>query len=410
MKIIEEGLVKIKVPELREVVSSDMPVFYNPKMRVNRDLAVLGLQYQCEKLGREVMVADPLSASGIRAIRFVKETTCVGKVFANDINEKAVEIMKENFKLNEIPEEKYEVHREDADYFLKKEWGFGFDYVDLDPFGTPVYFLEAVALSMKRGGILSLTATDTAPLSGTYPNTCLRRYGAKPLRNEFKHEVGLRILIKKVIEKGAEHDIAMIPLFAYSHLHYFKLFFMKERGTKLTEKLLEDIGYILYCFKCMNREVVKDIFKIKERCPHCGHKYSIGGPLWVGKLWDEEFTEFLYKESLKRDYLSKETKRILKVIYEESKLQTVGFYVFSKLAEMLKIPQQPPIKKVVKAFNGVRTHFVGDGFRTNMSYEEVIKKAEELKGIIEEHFKGGARNESGTDAKEPSGADKLGEN
>ncbi len=379
MKTIQEGKAKILIPDLPEVVSSDMPVFYNPKMRVNRDLAVLGLEYLSKKLGRELMVADPLSASGIRGIRFLLETTGEVKVFANDINDKAFEIMKENFKLNGIPEDKYEIHKEDANFFLRKSWGFGFDYVDLDPFGSPVPFIESVALSMKRGGILSLTATDTAPLSGTYPDTCRRRYGARPLRNEFKHEVGLRILIKKVIELSAQHDIAMIPIFAYSHLHYFKLFFVKDRGAEVTSGLLDQFGYLLYCFNCMNREPVRDPFKLKERCPHCGFKFSLGGPMWLGKLWEEEFVEFLFREAQEREEVSKETKRILKLIKEESGVQTVGFYVVSKLCKKLGIPQQPDIKTAKKVFEGARTHFEGDGIRTELPHAEVLRRAESLK-------------------------------
>lgn len=379
MKEVQEGKARILVPEIRETVSSDMPVFYNPKMRVNRDLAVLGLEYLSKKLGRELMVADPLAASGIRGVRFFLETSGDVKIFSNDINEKAVEIMRENFRLNGIPEDRYVICREDANFFLRKSWGFGFDYVDLDPFGTPVPFVESVALSMKRGGILSLTATDTAPLSGTYPKTCIRRYGARPLRNEFKHEVGIRILIKKVIELGAQHDIAMIPLFAYSHLHYFKLFFMKERGADITNSLIDKFGYLLYCFNCMNREPVRDLFKVKERCPVCGFKFTLGGPMWLGDLWEEEFTEFLFKEAREREEISKETKRILKLIREEARKQTVGFFVVSKICERLRIPQQPPIREAVKVLEGVRTHFEGDGVRTDLPYEEILRRAENFR-------------------------------
>jgi tRNA (guanine26-N2/guanine27-N2)-dimethyltransferase len=379
MRTVQEGRAKILVPEIREVVSSDMPVFYNPRMRVNRDLAVLGLEYLCRKLDRELMVADPLAASGIRGIRFILETSGKVRVFSNDINRKAVEIMRENFRLNNIPEDRYVICEEDANFFLRKSWGFGFDYVDLDPFGTPVPFVESVALSMKRGGILSLTATDTAPLSGTYPKTCLRRYGSRPLRNEFKHEVGIRILIKKVIELAAQHDIALIPIFAYSHLHYFKLFFIKDRGADITGSLIQKFGYLLYCFNCMNREPVLDPFELKERCPVCGFKFSLGGPMWLGDLWDPEFTNFLSEEALKREDISKETKRILKLIKEEARLQTVGFYVVSKLCEKLSIPQQPPIREAVGILEGVRTHFEGDGVRTELSHREVLKRAESLK-------------------------------
>ena len=53
-----------------------------------------------------------------------------------------------------------------------------YDYVDLDPFGTPVEFIPAALQALKRNGILAITATDTAPLAGTQAKKCVRRYGA----------------------------------------------------------------------------------------------------------------------------------------------------------------------------------------------------------------------------------------
>ena len=383
MKEIREGLALIRIPEEREIVSSDMPVFYNPRMRVNRDLAVLGLSYVLAVSKGPVMVADPMSASGVRAIRFIKENDFDGRVFANDISEKAVSIIRENFSLNSISDDLFEVSQEEASHFLRKSRGFGFDYIDLDPFGTPVPFIESCALSLKKGGILSLTATDTAPLSGTYPGTCRRRYGSRPLRNEFKHEVGIRILIKKVIELSAQHDIALEPIFCYSHLHYFKVFFRKKRGVREVDSLLDQTGYILYCFSCGNRASLTDLFRLREHCELCGGRFSMGGPLWLGRLWDKEFTDFVIKESSERPWLSKETIKILELIGEESDLQVPGFYMVSKLCERVGIPQQPPIRDAVQYFNGVRTHFAGDGLRTALPHSEVIKRAERLRDIIE---------------------------
>jgi len=383
MTEIEEGLAKIRIPEEREIVSSDMPVFYNPRMRVNRDLAVLGLSYVLATSEGPVMVADPMSASGVRAIRFIRENNFEGKVFANDISSLAVKIMKENFAINGINEDLVEISQEEANRFLRKSRGFGFDYIDLDPFGSPIAFVESCALSLKKNGILSLTATDTAPLAGTYPGTCRRRYGSRPLRNEFKHEVGIRILIKKVIELSAQHDIALQPLFSYAHLHYFKVFFRKKRGVRETDRLLDQIGYLLYCFSCGNRLEVRNLFKIREFCDFCGGRFSLSGPMWLGKLWDEEFTDFILKKSEENQWLSGETVRILKLIGEEKEIQTTGFYMVSKLCERLSIPHQPPIRKAVAYFEGVRTHFAGDGFRTRISHSEVMERAMMLKNIIE---------------------------
>ena len=69
----------------------------------------------------------------------------------------------------------------------------GFDYIDVDPFGSPNPFLDAAIKRIARDGILAVTATDTAPLCGTYTNACRRKYWAVPLRNELMHEIGIRI-------------------------------------------------------------------------------------------------------------------------------------------------------------------------------------------------------------------------
>ena len=395
MERVKEGRAVILVPQLRKVVSSEMPVFYNPLMRVNRDLSVLALAYLIEKIRRPLMVADPMSASGIRAIRFIKETDFRGRVFANDINERAVELIKENLALNGIGEELCEVSRESANDFLRRSRGFGFDYIDLDPFGTPVPFVESCALSMKRGGILSMTATDTAPLSGTYPQTCRRRYGALPLRNEFKHEVGIRILIKKVIDLGAQHDIALEPIFSFSHLHYFKVFFRKDRGAKATERLLDRVGYLLYCYACGYRREVFNLFEIRKECDHCGSSLKLCGPMWLGNLWDREFATFLGESALGREEISKETKKVLSLILEESGVDTVGFYMVSKMCERFSISLQPPIKVAKEFFGGVRTHFAGDGLRIPLDHGEVIRRAERLRDIMKERREGnGSRKDA----------------
>jgi tRNA (guanine26-N2/guanine27-N2)-dimethyltransferase len=49
-----------------------------------------------------VNIADALSASGLRTIRFVKELQGVKKVYANDISEASHKLMKDNFDLNKL--------------------------------------------------------------------------------------------------------------------------------------------------------------------------------------------------------------------------------------------------------------------------------------------------------------------
>jgi tRNA (guanine26-N2/guanine27-N2)-dimethyltransferase len=92
--MIKEGKVLLKV-EVPKVVSSEMPVFYNPTMVVNRDISLLIL-WAME--GEELVVCDPMGASGVRSLRFLLEVPKVKKVIYNDIDQRAVESFKEHLQ------------------------------------------------------------------------------------------------------------------------------------------------------------------------------------------------------------------------------------------------------------------------------------------------------------------------
>ena len=369
--MVKEGkaLLDIEVPQ---VVSSQMTVFYNPYMRVNRDISLLFMLV----LGDGISVCDILGASGIRLIRALLELPNVSLVIYNDIDPKAVERFLKSLEDNHIDQSKVRVYQEDASILARKLRNV--DYLDLDPFGSPIPFLESCLFCVSRYGILSVTATDTSVLSGTYPSTCIRRYGSKPLLDcEFYHEVGVRILIKKVVEEGAKHDYAFRPIFSYSYRHHMKVFFQKDIGSKRADALMERIGYILYCPNCLFRESVK-MEKFYHKCPYCGKKLEYAGPLWIGELWDKEFVEKIW--SLRGAIeIGEETVKLLKRIREEAKLQTLGFYTVSSIGKAFRVGNLPPIEVFLKVFEGTRTHFKGEGFRSNLPHEEFLARVENLK-------------------------------
>ncbi len=368
--MIREGKVLLDL-ELPEVLSSKMEVFYNPHMRENRDISLLVLLSMPQQ---ELTVCDPMGASGVRLLRFLLETQKVSKAIYNDINASALSFFRGLVKSHGL-EDRVEVYQEDACLLLRKLRNC--HYVDIDPFGSPVPFLESGILPVARYGVLAVTATDTSVLSGTYPQTCLRRYVSKPLLSaEFYHEIGLRILIKKVVEEGAKMDFVLKPIFSYSYRHYMRVFFLKDIGSRRTDKMLEKIGYLLYCDKCLYREGVA-LEGIRDRCPHCGNRLLIAGPLWLGELWDKEWLEEMWEKRGMVD-ISQETNRLLKLIREEAKLQSLGFYTVPSICRAFRIGQPPPIEKALEVFEGIRTHFNPQGFRTALSHQKVIERVHEL--------------------------------
>ena len=252
MKLIFEQSTKLEISE-KSKISKELEVFYNPVMKLNRDVSVLLLNSVPDK---NMQIALPLAGSGIRGIRFLKELkkNKIKNISFNDYSSLAH--IKKNLELNKLAKDKrIKLFDKDANLFMLES--FGFDYIDIDPFGTPNPFLDNSLVRLSRGGILAVTATDTSALSGSHPTACLRKYWAKPMRNELMHEVGIRILIRKVQLIGAQNDKALTPIFSFSKDHYFRLFFRCEKGKQKLEKLFKEHKYLLYNPKTIEREISK---------------------------------------------------------------------------------------------------------------------------------------------------------
>ncbi len=360
MKYINECKAKIYA-ESSGKVSKDMEVFYNPVMEFNRSVSVALLNSVDSK---KMQIADPLCASGVRGIRFLKELpkSKIEKIFFNDNNKKAIKNLKGNLKLNKIKfnkskNSKISVSNNDAVKFIINECGF--DYIDIDPYGSPVKFLDAACSRLARGGILAVTATDTGALSGSFENACERKYWAKPLRNELMHEIGLRILIRRIQLAGSVYDKALTPVLSYSKEHYMRAFFLCEKGK-------EKVDEILKSHKMLEYE--------KIQC----------GPLWLGQLSDSKLMKKvlvnyskIYGKDVSENDLRKGDLKFLKKLCDESSINQVGFYDLHSLGKRYKlaIPRKEELMKMLKK-NKIKTsftHFSENGIKAECSVEEFLK-------------------------------------
>ncbi len=200
-EIIKEGKIQVLVPNLKAygVIPSDYapskaPVFYNPVMEFNRDLTVLAFRAYQKMVDHEVSICEPLTSQGIRGIRYAVEVDAVTRVVASDINHHAYELAQHNIELNKL-QDKITLKYCDANRVLSSNASpkKRFDIVDLDPFGTPVPYLDSAFRALKNKGLIAATATDLAPLCGVHAKACLRKYGGKPIRTEYCHEVAVRL-------------------------------------------------------------------------------------------------------------------------------------------------------------------------------------------------------------------------
>jgi tRNA (guanine26-N2/guanine27-N2)-dimethyltransferase len=381
-EIIKEGKVQVLVPELEaygvnpsDYAPSKAPVFYNPVMEFNRDLTVLAFQAYQRISGREISICEPLTSQGIRGIRFATEIEGVKQVLIGDINLRAFKVAKHNVQLNGL-EKVVSVKHRDANCILscnaspKKR----FDIVDIDPFGTPAPFLGSALRALRNHGLLASTATDLAPLCGVHSKACIRKYGGKPLRTEYCHELAIRLLAGCTATLAAKHDVGIHVVFSHSSEHYIRLYARIGYGAQKADESIKTLGYILHCFNCLHRETIRQPFG-KLTCPECGSKMDYAGPLWLGNIFDQQFIELMIKEN--QTVAFKNNSRISKLLSltKQEASASMTYYILDKLSGKLGLPS-PRVQAFASAlqnagFEAVPTHFNPRGIRTDAPLQTI---------------------------------------
>ncbi len=371
-KIITEGKTRVEVPvpdEKTNFPPSSAAVFYNPAMRMNRDLSVVVIA-SFAKTNPEYTCLDALAASGIRGLRIANEV-CLNTTMS-DWEDVSFELIKKNIELNNLSN--CSAIKRNANVVMLDN---SFDIIDLDPFGSPSPFLDAACRSAKR--LLCITATDTAPLCGAHKKAGIRNYAAVPLKTEYYPEMGVRILMGAVARTLAKHDKAMIPLLSYASAHYVRLFAAVKKDIKAADGCLENMGFVSHCFGCGAREWRYGLaVHIADKCPVCGHARSLAGPLWLGRLHDSDFCEELLEEIEKRGF--KEALKLIATCRDE--LDIPMHYDYHRLCKSLGITAMPTDELILalreRGFQASRTHFSGISFKTDAVVEEIKKMVLEL--------------------------------
>jgi tRNA (guanine26-N2/guanine27-N2)-dimethyltransferase len=329
-------------------------VFYNRQMEFGRDVSVL-FGRSCFRPGWRVL--DGLAASGARGLRLARECGVDAHYVLNDRDPSAADLIRRNADANDLAD--VEVERRDLRALLHED---SFDYIDIDPFGSPVQFVDAAVQGCRNRGIVALTATDTAPLCGTYPRTSLRRYGALSARSPFSHETGLRILIGYAVRQAAKHDRGCEPLLCFSADHYLRCHLRIVNGATRANAALERLGYASFDRETLERGVAARRLRDAD-----------AGPLWSGPLHSEEVLA-----SMRVDDSLGTARRCGKMLdlWREEAASPPLFFKVDELAKRTK--HAPPkltdlIERVrAEGHAASRTHFDPKGIKTDMGVQELL--------------------------------------
>jgi tRNA (guanine26-N2/guanine27-N2)-dimethyltransferase len=373
---IHEGKAIAEIPRLKRLGEKTgyevwkSPVFYNPVMKLNRDLSVLAIQIFQGMLHAKIKICEPLAGSGIRGIRWAKEVRGIEAIVLNDANPYAYELTGRNVRANHL-ERKIKFYNRNANLLLQEfaSERQRFDIIDLDPFGSPMPFLDSSIAAAKRLSLLAITATDTAPLCGVKRDACIRKYAAKPLRTSYTHEIAARILIGAAARVACIYEFGVTPLLTHSTDHYIRTYLEMRLSVKHANLSLKNLGFLYHCPKCQTRGLTND-WKIPDaNCPTCAAKVEVAGPLWTGPLQSEPFCRKVEHEAQVRYPTgNKRLLTLLSTLVAEAGSPTL-YYDLDELCDRLGTPN-PPFKELFEllrssGFQASRTHFKPKGLKTD---------------------------------------------
>jgi tRNA (guanine26-N2/guanine27-N2)-dimethyltransferase len=317
-------------------------------MALDRDLGVLFSQYAYDEGCRTFL--DGLGATGVRGIRMAQALPDDAVVTINEIHPQSVQVIIEQAAANNVSPE---ILNQDVRVLLSQR---RFDYVDIDPYGSPAPFVHGVVAGATRPSYAAVTATDKATLCGVHPAACWRRYGAVNRRGEAMKEVGVRILIGFLVRVAASYEVGAVPVFAYSHDHYFRAYLRLHEGARRADEALRQIGWVGW-------DDGWQVVGFHEPRPPAWR-----GPVWCGPLLEDTVVAALAHRA--PDVVLDRPRAVRRLLHRlGAEIQgSPLYYECSRRSRELGIPQ-PPMAEICSGLHdagypALRTHFDSDGLKT----------------------------------------------
>ena len=231
------------------------------------------------------------------------------------------------------------------------------------------------------GGILSVTATDTAVLCGVYPEVSRRRYGASTVNNRFNHETGIRTLAGAIARSAAQIDIGVQPVAVHATRHYIRVYARIRVGPSKADGALGKLGHVSWCPACGHAATSS---VPAEACERCGKKAKIAGPLWLGPITERRVVTDAGREAKKRGLLLASEVMSSLVGVDEFPPWCFSIEGICSSLKVATVPEDRVYRHLLEAGRRVmRTPFEKTGVKTDAEYGEVrdaIRAAASVKG------------------------------
>jgi tRNA (guanine26-N2/guanine27-N2)-dimethyltransferase len=325
-------------------------------MSADRDLNVAVVLAEAASVGRFRRGWEMLAATGVRGLRLVHEAAAIDRLELTEGHGTAFPALEAN--VAGFRAEGATARRHDARVPLERA---AFDYVDLDPYGSPLPFLDAALDAAAPGALLAVTATDLRVLAGVDRAAAERLYGGRPVRGRLGPEGGLRLMLAAISTRAAARGRQIVPRLSYVGGHHLR-------------------AYVRLVPRAGPEPLVGTIDPARWTGPSLGEGGPFG-PLWLGPLFDPTLVERLQVPASAVHPV--ELGRRLEMFRQESRLDRPFYYESNSLAEELGLSEPPSTDAMTAAlaergFRLARSHARAGAFRTDAPRPRVQEAARAL--------------------------------
>ena len=275
-----------------------------------------------------------------------------------------------------------------------------FQWIDLDPFGSPVQFLDTALQGLGRVGVLEVTATDTAALTGSSSTSGMRRYGHNGIVDHYAHDDAVRVLLGTVATSAARLDRSIEPILALFDGHHVRVSVLVRKSKLGADENRQQMGWRV------RHDDLPYTF-VKHPTPEQFERSS--GPMWIGPLWNEDITSRMTEDhavgcclpteadlksasdiglewsDLDQVYAERELRRSVRYISDASSLLSSEHLLlpYDQIAPWAKAGSMPSMIDLIEALNeaGYLTARVPDlrpYIATKAPYEVVLEMVRKM--------------------------------
>lgn len=334
-------------------------MFFNAGMAADRDVGVALLSAWAGREGRIARGWEMTAATGVRGLRLLVEAGALDAILLTESNGAAARVLAENvarYAALGATMDRTDARRGPPDGPV--------GYVDLDPYGSPLSFLEAAIAAVARPGLLAVTATDMRVLGGADPEAARRRYGGLSVRGRLGPEAGLRLLLAVLASRIRAAGAEMRPALAYVGDHHVRAYVVVARAVQ-------------------GSDPVETIDPARWDGPPLPPGPPVG-PLWTGPLFDANLVRRMRPPATPGD--PTRSGRLLARFQEEIEADRPFFYESNVLAGLEGLGRPPPVDPWIArlradGWRAARTHARAGGFRTDAPRAAVVALARSLASV-----------------------------